>query len=138
MLVVGALVVLTKDVVGGLDGGVAVRGLVGVGGDEAYLFTGKVGAPKKMPANNSGGEVNTVLGNLAQGLVVLGDIAQEGLTCPALNLVEVAIRVRRQLHTCWKDRSSNFRIFSKASSASIWASSSCSTTFRAAREPRRL
>ena len=50
---VGALVVLTKDVVGGLDG-VAVRGLVGVGGDEAYLFTGKVGTPKKMPANNSG------------------------------------------------------------------------------------
>ena len=57
----GALVVLTKDVVEGLDGGVAVRGLVGVGGDEAYLFTGKAGAPKKMPANNCGGEVNTAL-----------------------------------------------------------------------------
>ena len=81
-----------------------------MGGDEAYLFTGKVGTPKKMPANNSGGEVNAVLGNLAQGLVVLGDIAQEGLTCPALNLVEVAIRVRRQLHTYWKDWSSNFRL----------------------------
>ena len=87
----GALVVLTKDVVEGLDGGVAVRGLVGAGGDEAYLFTGKAGTPKKMPANNCGGEVNTVLGNRAQGLVVLCDIAQEGLTCPALNLVEVAI-----------------------------------------------